>query len=54
MDLPVSEPDAGVLEYAAEIGKALETLEDPVVVGHSMSGLMIPLVAERDPIKKLT
>jgi pimeloyl-ACP methyl ester carboxylesterase len=53
MDLPISEPAAGLADYADAITIAMDGLSDPVVVGHSMAGLVIPLVAERRRVSKL-
>jgi pimeloyl-ACP methyl ester carboxylesterase len=53
MDLPVSEPSAGAREYADAIEAALPAGSEPVIVGHSMSGLVIPLVADRRSVRRL-
>jgi len=53
MDLPISEPAAGLADYADTVTTAMDGLSVPVVVGHSMAGLVIPLVAERRPVSKL-
>jgi pimeloyl-ACP methyl ester carboxylesterase len=47
-DLPCDDPEAGVERYADEVMHAIpRTARDIVVVGHSMGGLTIPVVAER-------
>jgi pimeloyl-ACP methyl ester carboxylesterase len=46
-DLPCEDVDAGVEEYAAVLRDALDGVEDAIVVGHSLGGLTIPLVAAR-------
>jgi pimeloyl-ACP methyl ester carboxylesterase len=53
MDLPISDPDLGAADYAQAIDDALEPGIQPVLVGHSMAGLVIPLVAARRPIRRL-
>ncbi|HYL61270.1 MAG TPA: alpha/beta fold hydrolase [Candidatus Methylomirabilis sp.] len=54
MDLPLENPAAGASEYADAVVAALTGLtEPPVIVGHSMSGLVIPVVASRRPVQSL-
>jgi pimeloyl-ACP methyl ester carboxylesterase len=53
MDLPISDPALGAAEYARTIENALEPGSEPVLVGHSMAGLVIPLVATNRPIRRL-
>ena len=53
MDLPISEPGRGTADYAQAIDDAIPGDSVPVVVGHSMGGLAIPLVAARRPVRKL-
>jgi pimeloyl-ACP methyl ester carboxylesterase len=53
MDLPISQPGLGASDYAEVIVDALRSSDAPVVVGHSMSGVIIPLVAERRPVHRL-
>ena len=53
MDLPVEDPEAGCLRYAEVVDKALPAVDDLVLVGHSLGGLTIPLVAARRPVRKL-
>ena len=54
MDLPLENPDAGASEYADAVVKALDGLaEPPVLVGHSMAGLVIPVVASSRPVQSL-
>ncbi|MEO8437124.1 MAG: alpha/beta hydrolase [Chloroflexota bacterium] len=53
MDLPVSDPELGAAAYAAAVEAALEGIDDPVVVGHSLAGLVIPLVAANRPVRRL-
>jgi pimeloyl-ACP methyl ester carboxylesterase len=53
MDLPISDPALGAAEYASAIDEALDPDSEPILVGHSMAGLVIPLVAARRPIRRL-
>ncbi|NMG18723.1 alpha/beta fold hydrolase [Brasilonema bromeliae] len=54
VDLPIEDPTAGVAQYAEVVSKALQGFEDDVVlVGHSMAGLIIPLVASQRPVRQL-
>ena len=52
MELPGEDPDAGLAEYADTIAAALEGVGgDVVLVGHSVSGLVLPLAASRRPVR---
>ena len=54
VDLPIEDPTAGVVQYAEVVSKALQGFEDDVVlVGHSMAGSIIPLVANQRPVRQL-
>lgn len=53
VDLPISDPAAAAGEYAAAVEAALPAGSEPVIVGHSMAGLVIPLVAARRPVRRL-
>jgi pimeloyl-ACP methyl ester carboxylesterase len=56
-DLPCEDPDAGLGEYADVVIDALDALDalgaddDVALVGHSLGGLVIPVVAERRPVR---
>jgi pimeloyl-ACP methyl ester carboxylesterase len=53
-DLPIEDDDAGAMENARVIVDALEGAgDDVVVVGHSLAGLTIPLVAQLRPVRRL-
>ena len=54
MDLPCDDPKAGTNEYADAVLAALDGVDDDdvVLVGHSMAGLTIPVVAMRRPVRK--
>jgi pimeloyl-ACP methyl ester carboxylesterase len=52
--LPVDEPAASGTRYAEVIAQALEDASDDVVlVGHSASGMFIPLVPSLRPVRRL-
>ena len=54
MDLPCESNSATFGTYADVVIGALERIEgDVVLVGHSLGGLTIPLVAARRPVKRL-
>ena len=53
MDLPCEDATAGCLRYAEAVDRALPLVEDLVLVGHSLGGLTIPLVAARRPVRQL-
>jgi len=48
VDLPIADPAAGVDEYVAAVADVLaEAGDDAVLVAHSLSGLIAPVVADR-------
>jgi pimeloyl-ACP methyl ester carboxylesterase len=51
--MPISDPGLGASEYAAAVVAAIGRASEPVVVGHSMAGLVIPLVAAMQPVHRL-
>jgi pimeloyl-ACP methyl ester carboxylesterase len=54
VDLPCDDPAAGAREYAATAVEAFAAApEDLVLVGHSLGGLSIPVVAGLRPVSKL-
>jgi pimeloyl-ACP methyl ester carboxylesterase len=53
VDLPAGDPDAGALRYAAVAAEAGSHLHDPVVVGHSLAGLVIGLLPGLLPVSEL-
>lgn len=53
VDLPISDPTLGAAEYADTVAKAIGPKSKPLLVGHSMGGLVIPLVATRRPVRRL-
>lgn len=52
-DMPVSEPGLGADVYADAVAAAVPEDEEIVVVGHSMGGLVIPLLADRRGVRGL-
>lgn len=53
-DLPIEDDTAGALENAKVVVGAISTgADDVVVVGHSLGGLTIPLVAQLRPVRRL-
>ena len=53
VDLPISDPSAGAEVYARTVEASLGDGEPPVIVAHSMGGLVAPLVAARRPVRRL-
>jgi pimeloyl-ACP methyl ester carboxylesterase len=54
VDLPADQAEAGVDDYAGCVIDALREVDGPLVlVGHSMGGLTIPVVAGRRPVALL-
>jgi pimeloyl-ACP methyl ester carboxylesterase len=54
VDLPCDDPAAGAAAYAAAAVEAFANAgDDLVVVGHSLGGLTIPLVAQARPVRRL-
>jgi pimeloyl-ACP methyl ester carboxylesterase len=54
VDLPCEDPDAGASEYAEATVEAFsDAPEDLVLVGHSLGGLTIPVVAARRPVSRM-
>jgi len=54
VDLPCDDVSAGTQAYAASVIDAVASIEEPlVVVGHSLGGLTIPLVAAARPVERL-
>ena len=53
MDLPCTDPAAGLEEYATTVLDAIGDAPDVVLVGHSLGGLTVPIVASRRPVREL-
>ncbi|MFA9271545.1 MAG: alpha/beta fold hydrolase [Baekduiaceae bacterium] len=52
-DLPIEDPGAGALAYARIVADAIGDAEDVVVVGHSLGGLVVPVVAALRPVRRM-
>jgi pimeloyl-ACP methyl ester carboxylesterase len=53
-ELPSENLEAGAYEYASAALDSFKTLEDePIVVGHSLAGLVIPIVAARRSVRAM-
>jgi hypothetical protein len=53
-DLPFENESAGALEWARVVVDALEGVDgDVVVVGHSLAGLCVPVVASLRPVRRM-
>jgi pimeloyl-ACP methyl ester carboxylesterase len=53
VDLPCEDREATFVDYAETVVRALGTASDVVLVGHSMAGMTIPLVALSRPVRLL-
>lgn len=54
MDLPISDGSATFGDYADVIQDSMKDLgEPPILVGHSLAGMAIPIVASRTPVQTL-
>lgn len=54
VDLPTEDPSAGAVRYAEIVDAALgDAGDDVVLVGHSLGGLTVPLVAARRRVRRL-
>ena len=53
MDLPTEDPAAGNVRYAEVVGEALGDRGPVTLVGHSLGGLTIPLVAAARPVERM-
>jgi pimeloyl-ACP methyl ester carboxylesterase len=54
VDLPCEDPDAGAADYAdAAVEAFADAPDDLVLVGHSLAGLTIPLVAQRRSVSRM-
>ncbi|CAJ1583753.1 alpha/beta hydrolase [[Mycobacterium] wendilense] len=51
VDLPSDDPAATFDDYAEAVVAAMGAATDPIVVGHSLSGNVLPLVARRAPVR---
>jgi pimeloyl-ACP methyl ester carboxylesterase len=54
VDLPCEDPEAGADRYAQVAVEAFSGAgQDLILVGHSLGGLTIPLIAERRPVQRM-
>jgi pimeloyl-ACP methyl ester carboxylesterase len=51
VDLPISDPALGAKDYAQAVVDAIPAGTEPVLVGHSMGGLVVPLVASMRAVR---
>ena len=49
-DLPITDPDAAWDDYRDAVLDCLDGMPDPILVGHSLAGLVVPLVADKRPV----
>lgn len=52
-EIPISDPGLGAAAYARTVAAAMDGAGPSVLVGHSMSGLVLPLVAELRPVHEM-
>jgi len=52
-ELPSEDPSATLADYAAAIAAAVDDADEPIVVGHSLGGIWIPLVTTLRPVRRL-
>lgn len=53
VDLAPDDQAAGAARCAEVVSRAFASIDDLVLVGHSLAGLVIPLVAARRPLRRL-
>jgi pimeloyl-ACP methyl ester carboxylesterase len=53
VDLPISDPTAAGERYAETVAEQIGHGEPPVLLAHSMAGLVAPLVAARTPVRRM-
>ncbi len=53
VDLPASDPTAGLGRYADLVIESLGDADDVVLVGHSLGGASIPIAAAKRPVRHL-
>jgi pimeloyl-ACP methyl ester carboxylesterase len=53
VDLPCEDPEAGAVAYALHVSMALGNTNGAILVGHSLGGLTIPLVATDRRVRRL-
>jgi pimeloyl-ACP methyl ester carboxylesterase len=53
VDLPIEDPTAGHDAYVAAITTVVSDVADPVLVGHSMAGLIVPVAAAEVAVSRI-
>ena len=53
VDLPVSNPSLGAIDYAEIAAQTFGKRDDLIVVGHSLGGFVIPFITELVPVRTL-
>lgn len=53
VDLPGDDPEAGLPEYTELVLRAAATFDDPVLVGGSLGGFTVAMVAARRPVRSI-
>jgi pimeloyl-ACP methyl ester carboxylesterase len=53
VDLPIENRSAGALHYARAVDRALGAHDDVIVVGHSLGGLVVPVVASLRAVRHM-
>ena len=53
IDLPISERGRGAADYADAVIAGSDWAEPPVLVAHSMAGVVAPIVAARRPVSRM-
>ena len=54
MDLPIDDPSASLSDFADVVMQSLKQVDDDVIlVGHSFTGMVIPIVATKYPVQQL-
>ena len=53
VDLPITDPTLGAADYAQVVADAIPAGSEPLLVGHSMAGLVTPLVPALHPVSRL-
>jgi esterase/lipase len=51
--MPTEDPQSGAEGYAQIVVKALGEADDVIVVGQSMGGLTVPVVASMRPVQQM-
>lgn len=57
-DLPIEDETAGAQEWARTVIEAIDAVTDPtdddvVIVGHSLAGMCVPVIASQRPVRRM-